>query len=306
LEGAEDHPFLPRAKGFSRRNAWWLAELSFLAYEHPGFIRLVYKTLGMEMRAFIQGSTAGFVAYDNEKVFVVYRGTQVRTSGAISDILIDIRFPPEPVSGRGEAHGGFYGAFSSVWDGPEGIRAFIGDLLRERPRRSLWFTGHSLGAAIATLSYAHYPEARGLYTFGTPKVGDRAFCQSLGKEFYNVICLGDVITRLPPRIPALKDFPGNVFVHGGEIWVLEPEGRLERRDCDDGEFAEIWVKTLRGFKNSLRELFFRKSGEGQPSAGLRQLFTSYIVGEIALHAPVYYALGTWNAYCGEKDANALQ
>jgi predicted lipase len=50
------------------------------------------------------------------------------------------------------------------------------------PNAPFLVTGHSLGAAIATLTAAHLladfnvnPASVSLYTFGSPRVGDRAF-----------------------------------------------------------------------------------------------------------------------------------
>jgi triacylglycerol lipase len=304
MEGSSSHPFNKRARGFDFCNAWWFAELSLASYEHPGFIRLLFRSIGMDMRAFIKGSTAGFVAFDDTRVFVVYRGTQVKNSGAISDILIDMKFPPEPVPGGGAAHGGFYSAFTSIWDGTEGIHAFLDELVSLKKGRGVWFTGHSMGAAIATLSYAWYPQAAGLYTFGSPKVGDDAFCRTLGKRFYNIVAREDIIPRLPPRIPALRDFPGNRFVHGGEMWVLNHDDTVVRRELDGGEFGEIWKKNLDGMRSKVMDLIFRRKQGGSGLSGLHRAFSSYVLRDIALHAPVFYAIGCWNAYC-EKNLDTI-
>jgi len=43
------------------------------------------------------------------------------------------------------------------------------------PNLPWWFHRHSLGAALATLAARRFGHAHGLYTYGSPKVGDAAF-----------------------------------------------------------------------------------------------------------------------------------
>jgi hypothetical protein len=66
------------------------------------------------------------------------------------------------------------------------------------------FTGHSLGAAVATLAAADWQasqpgRAAELVTFGSPRVGDGVFAAGLGPlpTVRHVHC-ADVVTRVPP------------------------------------------------------------------------------------------------------------
>ena len=79
----------------------------------------------------------------------------------------------------GRVHTGFYHALQDIW--PQ-MQTRIGQLRSDdrdnaRPQRPLWITGHSLGAAMATLAAAELimrdEPFYGGYTFGSPRCGDR-------------------------------------------------------------------------------------------------------------------------------------
>ncbi len=77
------------------------------------------------------------------------------------------------------------------------------------PPRTLWITGHSLGGALARLSAAYARQAgvpvQGIYTFGSPRMGDRGFKQEytqngLAEKTYRMINNHDPVPRVPPPI----------------------------------------------------------------------------------------------------------
>jgi hypothetical protein len=74
-------------------------------------------------------------------------------------------------------------------------------LARLTPGRTLWFCGHSLGAALATLAAGHYVGTRGVSTLGSPRVGDtvfaRAFDAKLSGRSLRYVNGNDLVTHVP-------------------------------------------------------------------------------------------------------------
>ena len=111
---------------------------------------------------------------------VSFRGTDVEDT---SNLVFDVDLELEKWPGPAKVHRGFAKALEEVR--PDLLLALesIG------PCRSL-YTGHSLGAAMATLM-AGLRRPNALYTFGSPLVGDVDFVAALQnlKSFRYVDCL---------------------------------------------------------------------------------------------------------------------
>lgn len=227
---AARNPFDPDASGFSPVNAWWLSEAATLVYSDEGTVRDIFrrKTPLHEFRAFSVGGTQCFVAWNQEFAIVAFRGTEISPrkgsrrdfSEIHRDIVTDADIRTSDFGDGTHVHRGFAEQFELVWEG-EGLGAFVRDL----PARTVWFTGHSLGAALATLAAARAERINGLYTFGSPRVGDEAFAVALvnrlagrGLEHYRFVNGSDLVTTVPvttfpPTISfkhtgTLREFPG--------------------------------------------------------------------------------------------------
>jgi hypothetical protein len=136
--------------------------------------------------------TQGFLTTDSTQNLSVlaFRGTEAdRVTDLATDAVGWLTEWPE----GGKVHKGFKKALLAVW--PQ-----IEQLLQRVVQGTLLFTGHSLGAALATLAASkHHPTA--LYTFGSPFTGTEEFTHTLaGVDVQRYVDCCDVVTRIPPEI----------------------------------------------------------------------------------------------------------
>src|SRR5690349_3616236 len=154
-------------------NAYWLGKAARLAYRDGAEAQSTTASWGFDrFRPFDHGDTQCYVAGNAKMVMVAFRGTQPQL---LKDWLTD---GDTCMCGGsfGCVHRGFQRGLDQVWDD---VARTLGEF--QDRGQSLWFTGHSLGAALATLAVAKLrvpPSDKpvyGLYTYGQPRVGDRDF-----------------------------------------------------------------------------------------------------------------------------------
>ena len=132
---------------------------------------------------------------EDPMLVLAFRGTEPKKP---ADIKADLHAEPievGPEAKQCKVHTGFYKAFKAVED------AIEEELKKpELQNIPLYITGHSLGGALAII--ASYRLERdslaACYTFGAPRVGNRAFGQSLKAPVYRVVNASDLVPRLPP------------------------------------------------------------------------------------------------------------
>lgn len=123
---------------------------------------------------------------------VAFRGTE---PGDIADLATNINVRPVPWPNGGNVHAGFAAAFESV---RAGIETWID---RHTTMAALTVTGHSLGAALATLAMSRW-QARRLVTFGCPRVGDAEFVASIdAARCVRYVDCCDIVCNVPPASP---------------------------------------------------------------------------------------------------------
>jgi hypothetical protein len=169
-----------------------------------------------------------FVAVDDLKgvAIVAFRGTDAQDH---SDLAADANALQIDWVLNGQAHGkvdaGFAHALAHVQD--DLIPAI--DALRARQYKTL-YTGHSLGAAMATLLASLRPPDH-LYTIGSPRVGDKDFLATLARvENSRFVDCCDIVARIPPEM-------GGVYAHLGPPYYID-QGRSVRKDPGDEYIGE--------------------------------------------------------------------
>lgn len=209
--------------GLSIANAAFLARCAKLSYvTDPASLKLdlakVWPKCSLE--SFDSGkSTQAFVASDEKLIVVAFRGTEKR----LEDVLADAKFGLTGAnSPYGQCHLGFLDALAEIWEQVCGsIKQLAGS--PATPPRELWFTGHSLGAALATLAAARCVKdgrtVHGVYTFGSPRVGDKtfqtAFHEALLNRTQRFANLQDGVARIPLWTMGYRHVGQDAYLDGG-------------------------------------------------------------------------------------------
>ena len=133
--------------------------------------------------------------YDRETVYLAFRGTEPTEW---NDIAADLKAIPVMAETVSRVHKGFKEEVDELWP------MVLEDLQRKtNESKTIWFCGHSLGAAMATImaSRCHlYPSIKPveeLYTYGSPKVGWPGYVKSLAVEHHRWRNNNDIVTKVP-------------------------------------------------------------------------------------------------------------
>lgn len=260
-----DIEFNPGTANFQAGNALVLGMAAELSYADRHTIERKTAGWGLPHCRFISvRDTQAFVASNEQVIIVAFRGTEPAN---IKDWLTDAR--TTLVQGpAGRVHAGFQAALDYAWpDVDRALREFQGG------GKSLWFTGHSLGAALATLAVARLRlgedrPVNGLYTFGQPRTGDREFQFRFDFDFkphsFRFVNNADVVPRVPLRLMFYShvgsfvyfDKDGNASADRG-LWFRlldRAEGRLI--DWDDLLPKDIADHSMQdGYLPNLKRLY---------------------------------------------------
>jgi hypothetical protein len=214
------------------------------------------------------------VAASASWIIVAWRGTQVDDFWAsLLDWLTDVRVFPARDQDGNLVHSGFLGAIDDVW---ASVRRHVAELQR-KAARPLWMTGHSLGAALATIASnrcSHDPALGlvGTYTYGSPRVGDTAFGGQISIPVYRFQNNTDLVTHLPL---------GLVYDHVGTREFIDAGGYLHESLALPDWLLPVDLTAI----PRLRQLLVQRE---------KELLT--VPGCLADHAPINYSTLIWNIY----------
>jgi hypothetical protein len=201
FQNGERHPFDARATVIGRCNAWWLADAALLAYWDAPVACARFEAAGWRTECLDQEGVQCYVATASAAVIVAFRGTE---PDQWRDIFDDASFALAPWVRAGTlVHRGFRDALQRIWD------RLHAKLVPLAATRSVWFTGHSLGAALATLAADRADFDGFVCTLGSPRVGDHAFTAAFDRRFrgrsLRYVSGADVVTHVPPPLPLPYD-----------------------------------------------------------------------------------------------------
>lgn len=175
----------------------------------------LFRPLGMRKFDFINvkektADTQAVVMSNDKIVIVTFRGSESSQNKKFSPVklvydwlLTDFNFFKKRVLWWGwnvKVHRGFYNAIDVVYDD---LKRLVDHHMSGTPK-TLWITGHSLGAGIAPLAGFRLAKdgvsVQGIYTYAGPRIGNVTFVREFKKLFPDLqrwVFDNDIITKLP-------------------------------------------------------------------------------------------------------------
>ncbi len=211
------------------------AELARIAYYRPDIVWEAISAVGFEHFEFFDEDGAQAYIFENQfDCVVVCRGTE---PNEWNDIKADVDAVSVLAETAGRVHRGFKSEVDHLWPRLE--------LALKENEKPLWFAGHSLGGAMATVcagrcKLAEIPSnPAGLFTYGSPRVGNRRYINFVKIPHYRWVNNNDIVCRVPPRWLG--------YTHSGRELYFNSFGRL-RKYTPWRRFRDRWY----GFMLSLR------------------------------------------------------
>ena len=194
------------------------AELAQIAYSKKADATKSARSLGFTTVEYYNIAGAQAYRFMNKDDFVIAcRGTEPTE---FNDIKADLNALPTRAETVSFVHKGFKDEVDKIWP------TLHEDIEREADTRTVWFCGHSLGAAMATIVASRCtgsfecPNPAELYTYGSPRVGFKRFVQSEPIKHYRWVNNNDIVTRVPMWIMGYR--------HDGERMYLNTWGNVRK------------------------------------------------------------------------------
>ena len=195
------------------------AKLASISYYNIKKAKSQAKKLGFTTVEFYENDGAQAYRFMNKHdIVIACRGTQ---PSEFNDLKADLKAIPVMAETVSRVHQGFKTEVDDLWPAIEediNRKANLG--------KTLWFCGHSLGAAMATIMASrckHNVELNDpieLYTFGSPRVGWRGYCKSLNITHHRWKNNNDIVTTVPLAVMG--------YVHHGEQHYLNAYGKYRK------------------------------------------------------------------------------
>lgn len=209
------------ATELSLETALTLARFAKMAYGHKGIIGATLAARSFDKHRLFQtlDGIVCIIASDNDKVVIAFSGL---TSQGMVEFLIAREY--DRVDGPfGTVNSGFVRSLNSIY---ADLSEFLRTLMSEE--KTIWISGHGVGGALGTLLAARFVKdelpVHGLYTFGSPRVGDpdfaRRYNDALENRTFRFVNYHDIVSHIPSRV--LK------YDHVGTMMYFDGRGKLRR------------------------------------------------------------------------------
>ena len=272
-EALPEFPVIARPEEYNELPSLWLVHMAKLVYESKAKVTAELKNAGFKSVVFLDsGSTQGFAAigYQSPKggdfqniAIVSFRGTEAD----YLDILTNASFTQRKFEGNAAkgVHGGFLTGVEEIWGTPshhlgldygqdidvdwKGAEGLAEVLEGIHESHDLYFTGHSLGGALALVAALHAEHyglggrIKGIYTVGQPKVMGKAFSKkffetpNLHKRFFRIVNRGDIVPRVPMSVMGYGH-------NANDLVFLQLSSRSGSYRAESNSFTKFRIATI--------------------------------------------------------------
>lgn len=232
------YPFLQRAL--------LLAELSMIAYLSHKETTKAATRLGFDETIYYNNDGSQAYAFTNEcDIVIAFRGTE---PNEWNDIKADMDASKALAETVGHVHRGFKKEVDDLW--PQLEEMLVAN--KQNLAKKLWFTGHSLGGAMASicagrcmLSHINtQPEQ--VHTFGSPRVGTKRYINHAKIDYFRWVNNNDIVTRSPPAWLGYR--------HAGQEIYLDSAGKVKTLNAAQRR-ADMWKGLFLGLKRKQIDYF---------------------------------------------------
>lgn len=314
FENAARLSFTPDATDLNLINAGWLVDAALLAYGDPLFLKMALgdRQIFKESLFFNGPSTQGLLLVTDTFAILTFRGTRLERKDPLAMVgqvlalsgqaqlpswLValsnpdDIKTDADILLTDEGIHHGFDTALDQVWSDKSVISEPIMSVLASQRDLPLWLTGHSLGAALATVAAARLKrsgvQVQGLYTFGSPRVGNAVFANTVPTPCFRFVNNTDLVTHLPAPAPRMA------YTDVGSLEFIRPDGSI----VPEAPALDQAKDQIAGWFGALRQAAATAIGMplDQFFNNVRRLNTEVPIAGFNDHAPINYATHIWNA-----------
>jgi triacylglycerol lipase len=155
-----------------------------------------------------------------------------------NDVKADLDAATAVAETIGRVHRGFKREVDDIWP--------IIEKSLQSNDKTLWFTGHSLGGAMATicagrcmLSHIKSNPTQ-IYTFGSPRVGDKRYINFVKVDHVRWVHNNDIVPKVPPAWLGYR--------HTGQEHYLNADGKLRELNIIQRR-KDAWKGFVSGLKN---------------------------------------------------------
>jgi triacylglycerol lipase len=198
------------------RRSLVMAELAMIAYNDEAEAQRAAAAIGFPEAQLFDNDGSQAYRFRNEfDTVLTCRGTEPTEW---NDIKADANAIMSALGALGNVHSGFNREVDDLW--PLMVELLQADSL------PVWFCGHSLGGAMATIctyrckASAIVRDPQELHTFGSPRVGCKRWIRHADVTHFRWVNNNDIVTRVPPVFMGYR--------HCGNEMYLDRKGRLRK------------------------------------------------------------------------------